>query len=437
MDHLKIDSADVAGQHNQLLKQLMNFENTWQVASEPINLTKAQARKIILNAAGLARKAQFGTGIEAVYRLIDHLGFVQLDTNYVVERAHHHVMAARIPDYQTDWLGQLCQDGSIFEYFTSDAGYVPMHDFRFSLPVKKAFKSQRKPLTEPETRLMKEVLDRAEREEALMVGDFENDRVEASSGWWDWRPAKVALERLYLDGELMINRTKSFQKVYVLPANTIPGDTDQTMPTDQEYARFVIRRTLGALGIAYAKEIAWRARHVKGNLVKKEIEKMVLEGLLKLVTVAGLKGPLYMLSDQKTDVEISREVFILSPFDILNVFRHRLKDFFDFDYQIECFVPAPKRQYGYFSLPVLAADTFIARMDSKADRKRKILHVHNLHFEPCELTETTIEKLADTLRAFARFNQCQHIVFKKSNNEAYLELILESLSVKPVYQGLH
>ena len=167
-----------------------------------LTLTVSQARKIILHAAGLARKAQFGTGIEAVYRLIDHLGFVQLDTNYVVERAHHHVMAARIPDYEPEWLAELTADGRIFEYFTSDAGYLPMHDFQFSLPVKESFLANRPPLTPAENRLMKQVLDRVEREGPLMVGDFENDRLEASSGWWDWRPAKVALERLYLDGKL-------------------------------------------------------------------------------------------------------------------------------------------------------------------------------------------------------------------------------------------
>lgn len=338
----------------------------------------------------------------------------------------------RIPDYQTDWLALLCQDGSIFEYLTSDAGYLPMRDFRFSLPVKKAFKSQRKPLTGPEIKLMKEILDRVRRTEAVTVGDFENDRTQPSTGWWDWRPAKIALERLYLDGELMIQRAKNFQKVYVLPANTIPKDTDQTMPSDKEYARFVIRRALAALGIAYAKEIAWRTRHLKGNLVKQELEEMVQNGEVSLVSVEELKGPLYMLSGEKTDVELSGEVFILSPFDILNVFRHRLKDFFDFDYQIECFVPAPKRQYGYFSLPVLAADKFIARMDSKADRKRKILTVHNLHFEAFDLPEATVDKLAGALRAFARLNQCQQIEFKKSNNYAYLEAILGSLSGKPV-----
>jgi len=395
---------------------------------ENVVLTKLQARKIILDAAGLARKAQFGTGIEAVYRVIDHLGFVQLDTNYVVERAHHHVMAARIPDYETEWLANLCEDGRIYEYLTSDAGYLPMRDFRFSLPVKKAFEMQGSPVSKPEINLMKQILDRVEREGAVMVGDFENDRMEASSGWWDWRPAKVALERLYLNGSLMISRTKAFQKVYDLPLNLVPQETDLTMPTEEEYARFVIHRTLAALGIASIKEISWRSRRVKGNLIKKELEKMAETGEIKTVNVEGLKSLFYMLPNQQIDLKLSNEVFILSPFDILNVFRHRLKDFFNFDYQIECFVPAPKRQYGYFSLPVLAGDHFIARMDAKADRKQKVLIVHNIHFEAIDLDQNTIEKFIQALRAFVLFNQCQDIIFKRSNNETYLEVIRKSFS---------
>lgn len=390
---------------------------------EPIILSKTQARKIILTAAGLAGNAQFGTGIEAVYSIINHLGFVQLDTNYVVERAHHHVMGARIPDYQTHWLAQLCDDGRVFEYFASDAGYLPMGDFRFSLPVKKAFETQGKPLTKADENLKRQILDRIEREGALMVGDFDNDRIAASSGWWDWRPAKVALERLYLEGKLMISRTKSFQKVYDLPLNLVPLETDLTLPTNEEYARYIIHRTLNALGIASVKEMTWRARRVKDNLVKNELERMTSAGEIVLVTVDGIKGPLYMLKDQQIDVQLAGEVFILSPFDILNVFRKRLKDFFEFDYQIECFVPAPKRLYGYFSLPVLAGETFIARMDAKADRKQKVLIVHNIHFETVDIDKVTIEKFIQSLKAFVDFNQCRDIVFKKSNNEGYLEAI--------------
>src|SRR5688500_4380354 len=77
-------------------------------------LTKSEARKIILHAAGLSKRAQFGKGREAVYKLIDHLGYLQLDTNYVVERAHHHAIANRVPDYKPEWLEELQADGRIY-----------------------------------------------------------------------------------------------------------------------------------------------------------------------------------------------------------------------------------------------------------------------------------------------------------------------------------
>src|SRR5882762_5091169 len=121
-------------------------------------LTKSQARKIILHATGLSKRAQFGKGKEAVYKLIYHLGFIQIDTNYVVERAHHHAVASRVPGYKTEWLDQLQTEGRIFESWTYATGYIPMHDFRFSLPVKESFAARRKALTLPEVNLMKNVL---------------------------------------------------------------------------------------------------------------------------------------------------------------------------------------------------------------------------------------------------------------------------------------
>jgi uncharacterized protein YcaQ len=393
-------------------------------------LTLSQARKIILHAAGLSKRAQFGKGPEAVYQLIDHLGFVQIDTNYVVERAHHHTIASRVPDYKQEWLNDLQEDGRIFEFFISDAGYMPMHDYRFSLPVKESFSANGKPLTQAEGSLMKKVLDRIEREGPLTVKDFDNDRQEASSGWWDWRPSKIALERLYMEGQLMCTRNKDFHKLYDLPVNILPSDIDTTTPTPEEFARHIILRTLQALGIAYIKEIAWRARRVKDNLVKQELQKLVAEGEVCQVTVEGLKSAsLYMLpgyKDQK--IQLSGEAFILSPFDVLNVFRHRLRDFFNFDYQIECFVPEPKRKYGYFSLPILIGGTFVARMDSKAERKQKTLIVHNLHFEPVALNEVMLDRLTDAIKAFARFNQCRDITITKSNNKKYLKAIKDGLS---------
>src|SRR5688572_3792394 len=218
-------------------------------------LTKSQARKIILHAAGLSKRAQFGKGKQAVYKLIDHVGFVQIDTIYVVERAHHHAIVSRVPDYKHEWLEQLQADGKIFEFWTYAAGYLPMRDFRFSLPVKASFLSRRKPLMQAESNLMKKVLDRISREGPLRSRDFENDRVTKSSGWWDWRPSKLALERLHLEGKLMTIRRKDFQKVYDLAENIIPEDIDTAMPTAEEFARHVIKRSLKALGIANLKDI--------------------------------------------------------------------------------------------------------------------------------------------------------------------------------------
>jgi uncharacterized protein YcaQ len=399
------------------------------MATNPLVLSRAQARKTILHAAGLFKKAPFGKGREAVYKFIDHLGFVQLDTNYTVERAHHHAIFSRVPDYKPEWLEELQADGRIFEFFTSDSGFQPMHNFRFSLPVKEGFRTSRKPLTPAEINLMGKVLDRVGREGPLMLKDFEYDRQEASSGWWDWRPAKLALEWLYLEGSLMTTRTPEFHKVYDLPKNLLPGEIDTTMPTPEEFARHVILRELKALGIGYAKEMAWRARRVKDHVIKQQLEKLVAEGAVLPVTVEGLKSaPLYMLPAYKNKkIELSGDAFILSPFDSVNVFRHRLRDFFDFDYQIECFVPEPKRKYGYFSLPVLLGDQFVARMDSKADRKQQTLMVHNLHFEKVKLGKPDIGKIADALQAFAQFNQCRDVVIKKTNNRPYAKAIKDSL----------
>jgi len=387
-----------------------------------IGLTPSQARKIILHAGGLAKAAQFGKGREAVFKLINHLGFVQLDTNYTVERAHHHTIAARVPGYKAEWLEELQSDGRVFEYLTSDAGYMPMQDFRFSWPAKQAFLQKHNALSLPDINQLQKVLDRIEREGPLMVKDFDNDRTEASAGWWDWRPAKIALERLYLDGRLMVTRDKSFHKIYDLPVNIIPAGIEKTAPTPEAYARQLIRRCLKSLGIAYAKEINWRSRFAKDNVIKNEIEKLLEEGEICKVSIDGLKAaPLYMLPAYKNKkIELYGDAFILSPFDPVNVFRHRLRDFFNFDYQVECFVPAPKRKYGYFSLPVLVGERFVARMDAKAGRKENTLIIHNLCFEPLKIGKPDLVKIKDAIEAFAAFNECSKIVVKKSNKKGFI-----------------
>jgi uncharacterized protein YcaQ len=394
---------------------------------EPVNLTKSQARKIVLHAAGLTKRAQFGKGKEAVYKVIDHLGFVQVDTIYVVERAHHHALATRVPGYKTEWLGELQAEGRIYEFLTRELGYIPMNEFRFSMLVHDSFSTKWNSLPQAEINLMKKILERISREGPMAANDFENDRVTKSSGWWDWRPSKIALERLHLTGKLLTTRKKDFHKLYDLTDNIIPGHIDKTRPSKEEFARQLIFRSLKALGIASAREIAWNGRLVKPP-VKQVLEKLVNAGEVCQVEVEGLKGPLYMHPEyKKRKITITGEAFVLSPFDMLNVYRHRLRDFFDFDYQVECFVPSPKRKYGYFSLPILVGDTFVARMDSKADRKQKTLVINNLHFEPVKMSRPMTAKVCEAIHAFAKFNGCTEISVKKSNDKAIMKRLLDRL----------
>jgi uncharacterized protein YcaQ len=383
------------------------------------SLSRSDARKIILHAAGLSKRAQFGRGKEAVYKVIDHMGWIQVDTNYVVERAHHHQLASRVPGYRTEWLSELQAEGKIFEFWTSDAAFLPMKDFRFSLPVKEAFVAKRKPMTPAELNLMNRILDRISREGPLMAKDFEDIREKKSSGWWDWRPSKVAIEQLYWGGRLGTTRTPEFHKVYDLADNLVPRNIDKAMPTPEEFGRHVVRRSLRSMGIAHLQEIMWSSRFVRTS-VKDELMKLIEEGEVSEVTVEGIKGLRYMFSSYlKKKIKLSNEVFVLSPFDRLNFFRRRLREYFDFDYQIECFVPKAKRKYGYFSLPILAGDKFVARMDSKAERKEKKLIVFNLHFEDVKMSNKVAMAVWDAIEDFAEFNGCKSIEIEKTNRKNF------------------
>ncbi|MDQ7048955.1 MAG: crosslink repair DNA glycosylase YcaQ family protein [Enterobacterales bacterium] len=108
----------------------------------------------------------------------------------------------------------------------------------------------------------------------------------------------------------------------------------------------------------------------------------------------------------------ARRVKILSPFDNLVIQRKRIKNFFDFDYQIECYVPESKRKYGYFSLPLLWGKQFVGRMDVKIDRKLGVLNIKHLHIET-DKTDQLITALKKSLHQFLVFNAGQSIKIQK------------------------
>ncbi|UCD05546.1 MAG: YcaQ family DNA glycosylase [candidate division WOR-3 bacterium] len=384
-----------------------------------VTLSKSKARDFFLKKQLLAG-IRLSKGKTGTLRIIEHLGYVQIDTINVVERSHHLVLYTRQPGYKHVFLHDLqAKDRSIFEYWAHAASFVPMKDYRYYLP---AIKRKPKPgswfdqWTKKHPRLIKQVKKRIEKEGPLTPSDFADDQDRRRGPWWDWKPAKAALEVLFWRGDLMITERRNFQRVYDLTEKVLPDNIDTTMPTEQEGKQFFVRRALNALGFATIGDIN-RYIGISGKL-NEPLNNMVKKGDVTEVELTGLKQPHYVLNRDMIQIMHSKRqiddlVRLLSPFDNSIILRDRTEAIFDFKYSLECYVPKPKRKYGYFSLPILWRNKLVGRVDPKADRERGVLLIQNLHIEKdVDNQKAFLHALANAVNDFARFNRCEHIEIK-------------------------
>lgn len=381
------------------------------------HISRKQARRLALSHSGLHTNAPFGRGRKGVVKAIQKIGYVQVDTISVVNRAHHHVLWSRVPGYQPTLLNDVqINDRQIFEFWSHAAAYLPTEDFRFTLPMVQSFQEHRDPWPKSEQKVKDKVLDRIRAEGPLMARDFQMEGQKKGDGWWDWKPSKVALQRLFLEGELLIRNRIGFQKVFDLTERIIPNAFDQAVPSKEEYARYLIERTINSHGLAATIEMAYLRKGGMHAVVKSEVQKMTEAGELQPLKIKGIEETYYTFTDnlENAPSRISRKIRILNPFDNTVIQRNRLSSLFDFDYQIECYVPAPKRIHGYYVLPILYGDDFIGRMDAKADRKKRVFYVQKLSLETStKINDVLLSELASALVDFMRFNNCDEIVFRE------------------------
>ena len=357
----------------------------------------------------------FGKGKAGALKTIEHLGYVQIDTISVVERAHHHTLFTRVEDYKPLHLDILLEkDKSIFEYWSHAAAYIPMRDYRFSLIRKERFASA-KVKWYSNKKMTKYVFDRILDEGPLQSKDFEEKK--ARAGWWEWKDAKRALEQLFMEGKLMVAGRQGFQKVYDLTERVLPKGTDTRLPSQEEYAGYLIDKAIRANGIVGADEIAYLRNYMKTTVAKLLAAKLESGEIVPLNIKEAGKDKFYTTPENLARAERTKPhkaVKILSPFDNTVIQRKRLKRIFDFDYTIECYVPEAKRKYGYFCLPVLFGDSFAARMDCKAHRSEKLLEVKRIFFEKnFNGNEALKNGLNKALKKFAAFNGCEKIVMAR------------------------
>lgn len=378
-------------------------------------LSLEQARKLVLHSQKLPSGTQKGSVKNATLAAIEHLGYIQIDAISVIQRAHHHTLWNRNPKYKTSQLDQLVNEKQVFEYWSHAAAYLPMRDFRYSLVRKQALATgELKHWFERDEAMQKKVLRRIELEGPLKAKDFEHAGKKV--GEWKSKPAKRALECLFMQGDLMIPRRENFQKVYELTERVLPEGLDVSIPSPEEYARHLITRFLQANGLGRPAEIAYLLKGKK-PLVTETLKDMVSNGEVLQLKVTekhfhALPDSMSLLSKPLARNKLK----ILSPFDNLLIQRKRMQDLFGFDYLIECYVPAKKRKYGYFCLPILWRGELVARMDCKVDRAKSQLMIQHLALEPGILQpDAFFEALRKEIKRFMKFNSCNSCILQKTS----------------------
>jgi len=375
-------------------------------------LTKAQTRKILLYCGGVTKEHCFKNSLSVV----DYLGYVQIDTISVIERAHNHIIFSRFQNHKTDVLNNLVKSKDVFEYWSHAASFLPINDYRFSLPRKKRLSTIENHWFKKDKKVMKQVLTQIEKKGPLQAKDFERDEPKKSGPWFEWKPAKKALEQLFMEGKLMVSERKGFQKVYDLTERVLPKNIDTTFPSKIEQGFYLVNRALNLNGIITKKEISYLRRNVSDCIGLALKEMLKKKEILKIQIKDCPEEEFYILPDLiEKKIRLKKSFTILSPFDPIVIQRARLKRFFDFDYQIECYLPALKRKYGYFCLPILLNDQFLGRVDLKAHRKEKILSVNALHFSSTvKNKQEALRSFTPSLLDFAQFNGCTNLVFDKT-----------------------
>jgi uncharacterized protein YcaQ len=374
-----------------------------------MTLTVLQARRIALTAQGFTRPRPGVDGTVAarhVGKIIDRLGFFQIDSVNVLARAHYMPLFSRLGPYDTELLHRAAgrRPRRLFEYWAHEAALVDVNlwqAFQFRMETGARMWGGMARVFEEKPEFVEWVLGEVRDHGPLTAREIEHDVPRTKDQWgWNWSEVKAALEYLFYKGQVTAARRNSaFERVYDLPERVIPPAQLDAPSLDSDEAHIVlVSHAARALGVATAQCLRDYFR-MSPELSKAAIESLVDTGDLIPTTIAGWKRPAYLHRDAVQPRKVSARA-LLSPFDPLVFERTRTEKLFDFRYRIEIYVPAEKRVHGYYVLPFLLGDRLVARVDLKADRQTGTLIVHGAWAER-HAPDSTADELARELRLMA------------------------------------
>ena len=367
-----------------------------------IRLSPLQARRIALAAQGFTRARPASVTSRHLNATIARLGFFQIDSVNVLQRAQYLPLYSRMGPYDPELIHRAAGRAPrrLFEYWAHEAALVdvrfwPALRFRMEDPVGLWGGPRR--LAEEKPELVARVLDDVRTSGPLTARDIEHDVERTRDQWgWNWSEAKQALEYLFYTGQVTAARRNSqFERVYDVPERVLPPDVLAQPPLDPEQAHLeLVRHAARALGVGTVQCFRDYFR-LKPEPTQRAVATLLETGEVEPAEIVGWKRPAYLHADAVRPRSV-RARALLSPFDPLIFERTRTERLFGFRYRIEIYVPAEKRVHGYYVLPFLLGDRLVARVDLKADRPGGVLLVQAAHAEPKAPVETA-EELAGEL----------------------------------------
>ncbi|MEQ6289838.1 winged helix-turn-helix domain-containing protein [Vogesella sp. GCM10023246] len=355
-------------------------------------LSLPAARALHLAAQGMLTTPRRKATKADVLAAIRRMALLQIDTISVVARSPYLVLFSRLGNYDPAWLDELLAEGALFEYWAHEACFVPREDYRLLRhrmlnPAAMGWKFSVEWMKKHHADI-EQLIAHIREAGPVRSRDFERQGGKGN-GWWDWKPEKRHLEVLFTSGRLMVRERQNFQRVYDIAERVLPEWDDAAhLPADDEARQDMIRASCRALGLVKTGWVADYYRLRRGN-DSASLHALADGGELLPVRVDGLKGDFFVhhsLCEQLTlaaDGKLGASACsLLSPFDPIVWDRKRASELFGFDYRIECYTPAPKRQYGYFVLPLLVRGKLVGRLDAKAHRAQGVFEVKALYLEP-------------------------------------------------------
>lgn len=386
---------------------------------EGIYLTNKQARQFMLLKHGLIGGYKF-SGKKGVLDFVNQVGCIQYDPIDVCGKNAELVLQSRVKGFTKQTLYSLLyEDRAIIDYFDKNLAIMGSKDWPYFRRYRETFKNGGRSHDKVNS-ICEEVKDIIRKRGAVSSADIDfNDTV--NWYWSDTKLSRAALETMYFRGDLMIHHKKGTIKYYDITENCLAAelvDSPEPFPDEFSHLKWRVRRRIGAVGLLWNKSSdAWlNIQGLKANERNEILKQLHADGEILEINVEGLKEKLYCLSSDKALLETSLQCKkqkarceLIAPLDNILWDRRLIKALFCFDYKWEIYTPDIQRKYGYYVLPLLYGDSFIARVEAICDKKSKTLKLKNIWFEDGVKRTKKLQTLIDKcLYRFAEFNECKY-----------------------------